>query len=338
MIKQMEKKRKKQPGPANIYREESRFLEELEIDENYKKLKKNELLDKFFSLVKEYKKLLKHATKITRIGDSTQRRLLLANEKIEKQNKELADSRKALLEELSHAAEYVKSLIPAPLTRGPILTEWCFVPSVQLGGDSLGYHWLDKEHFAMYLLDVCSHGVRPALLSVSVINVLRSQNLLDTDFKKPGEVLTGLNQVFQMKKHHNLFFSIWYGVYNSMNRQLTFASAGHPPALLLNGTNNKAIELRTPNLFIGGMSETSYRSESIFMEKPAVLYIFSDGAFEVDGSKEDTIWDLKELKKFLERWSKENNRELEQLHAFLRKIHGSSVLEDDFSILKVIFK
>jgi len=70
----------------------------------------------------------------------------------------------------------VRSLLPAPLS-GSVETEWCFQPSEQLGGDAFGYHWIDADHFAMYLLDVSGHGVGAALLSVSVLNVLRAQAL-----------------------------------------------------------------------------------------------------------------------------------------------------------------
>jgi sigma-B regulation protein RsbU (phosphoserine phosphatase) len=38
--------------------------------------------------------------------------------------------------------------------------------SAQLGGDGLGYHWMDSERFAFYLLDVSGHGVKSALLAV----------------------------------------------------------------------------------------------------------------------------------------------------------------------------
>ena len=55
---------------------------------------------------------------------------------------------------------------------------------------------VDKEHFAIYLIDVSGHGVGAALLSISVINVLRSQSLTKTDFKDPGQVLRSLNLTF----------------------------------------------------------------------------------------------------------------------------------------------
>jgi hypothetical protein len=46
--------------------------------------------------------------------------------------------------------------------------DWRFIPSASLGGDSFGYHWIDEDHFAAYLIDVSGHGWVAALLSVSV--------------------------------------------------------------------------------------------------------------------------------------------------------------------------
>ena len=100
--------------------------------------------------------------------------------------------------ELAEAAEYVKFLLPQPITEGPLQADWRFVPCTSLGGDSLGYHWLDEDSFAIYLIDVCGHGVGAALHSVSVLNVLRSKNLQNTDFRRPDQVLAGLNAVFPM--------------------------------------------------------------------------------------------------------------------------------------------
>src|SRR5262249_30093797 len=58
--------------------------------------------------------------------------------------------------------------------------------SAQLGGDGLGYHWIDSERFALYLLDVSGHGVKSALLAVSIIDTLRTCGLADTDWNDLG--------------------------------------------------------------------------------------------------------------------------------------------------------
>ncbi len=140
----------------------------------------------------------------------------------------LVQSQHHLREELAEAADYVTSLLPPPLT-GDVSTDWKFIPSTQLGGDSFGYHWLDDDHLAMYLLDVCGHGVGAALLSISAVNVLRSYLLPDTDFHDPGQVLSATNDMFQMENHNNMYFTIWYGVYSRSRREIRHACGGHPP-------------------------------------------------------------------------------------------------------------
>ena len=140
----------------------------------------------------------------------------------------LLKSEQALASQLAQAAEHVVSLLPPLVTAGPIRTDWHFVPSALLGGDAFGYHWLDADHFALYLLDVCDHGVGPALLSVSVLNVLRSQSLPNTDFHVPSQVLYMLNETFQMENHNNLYFTMWYGVYNKTTGVLDYASSALP--------------------------------------------------------------------------------------------------------------
>ena len=86
----------------------------------------------------------------------------------------LLESERRLAHEMEQAAHYVRSLLPEKLSKGDIRTDWRFIPSAELGGDSFGYHWLDDDHFAFYLLDVSGHGIGSALLSVSAMNALRS--------------------------------------------------------------------------------------------------------------------------------------------------------------------
>ena len=147
----------------------------------------------------------------------------------------LLESQKRLANEMKQAANYVRSLLPDKLKKGDIRTDWRFIPSAELGGDSFGYHWLDDDHFAFYLLDVSGHGVGSALLSVSAMNALRSQALPQTDFRDPGQVSAALNNAFQMDQQNGLFFTIWYGVYHKPTRRIDYAGGGHPPALLLTG-------------------------------------------------------------------------------------------------------
>src|SRR6185436_20930930 len=68
--------------------------------------------------------------------------------------RKLAESERRLAEEIAQAEHYVRSMLPAPMTDGPVRIDWRFVPSTQLAGDAFGYRWLDDKNLAIYLLDV----------------------------------------------------------------------------------------------------------------------------------------------------------------------------------------
>lgn len=248
----------------------------------------------------------------------------------------LLESQQALASELALAADYVISLLPQPIAAGAVQTRWRYFPSTQLGGDCFGYHWIDEDHFAMYLLDVCGHGVGAALLSVSALNVLRAQSLRNTDFRIPDRVLASLNDAFQMQDHNDLYFTIWYGVFNRATREIRYASGGHPPALIFMGAGETS-QLITPNFFIGGMPDSAYESGAVSVPSgPARLYIFSDGAYEVD-RMEGAMWTLEELQAYLLPHPPDEADEIDALYRFLQQMCGKATLDDDFSMLKVSF-
>jgi serine phosphatase RsbU (regulator of sigma subunit) len=140
--------------------------------------------------------------------------------------KELSDDR--MREDFAAGVKYVRDCIPPPM-EGKVAVDWRYIPSSTLGGDTIGYHWIDDDHLALYLIDVTGHGLDSALLSVSISNVIRAGSLGGADMRRPDQVLAILNQSFQGQQHGQKFFTIWYGVYSPASRTLTFASGGHCP-------------------------------------------------------------------------------------------------------------
>ena len=254
---------------------------------------------------------------------------------LEEQNRLLLESRRAVMLQLSQAAGYVVSLIPPPIREGSIRTDWRLIPSFQLGGDSLGYHWIDKDHFAMYLLDVCGHGIGPALLSVSVLNMLRCQSLPDADLRMPAQVLRALNRAFPMEKHNDLFFTAWYGVFNKANRELRYAGGGHPPALILNAAG-QAAKAPASSPLLGWNPDAAYEDSVLTASSSAELCVFSDGCYEIE-RPDGTMWTHQEFESLLIRALADGVSDLDALYSQVREIGGRDLLIDDFSILRVSF-
>lgn len=249
--------------------------------------------------------------------------------------RQLAERERLMAAELSQASRYVQSLLPPKLT-GEMTIDWRFVPSTQLGGDMFGYHWLDPDHMALYLLDVSGHGVGSSLLAVSVANVLASQALPGVDFRDPGQVLARLNDVFPMEKQNSNYFTIWYGVYRRPDRTLSYANGAHPPALLFTGPSaGEAVlhQLKATGIGIGMMSDMPYGSQTVPLGTYCRLLLYSDGAYEIarpDGS----MWTVPEFVAFVSSLTPDRGTELDQVLAHVRAMHGSDVLDDDFSILE----
>jgi len=250
----------------------------------------------------------------------------------------LLESQKKLAAELAEAAAYVRSLLPAAIT-GELTAEWRFLPSTQLGGDALGYYWIDDDHLAIYLLDVCGHGVGAALLSISAMNVIRSRTLPNTNFLQPAEVLSALNGSFQMEKHNNMYFTIWYGVYDKKQRRISYCCGGHPPAVLITGPDAATAQpvlLQTGGTIIGAMKGVAFKSDVCELQPYARLYVFSDGAYEIfqpDGS----LWEYDDFVRLLTSPAPQGISDLDHIVASITALHGTNNFDDDFSLMRVCF-
>lgn len=244
-------------------------------------------------------------------------------------NLALQTTQKRLTEELTEAANYIFSILPDKRAAAPG-TDWLLVPSTELGGDSFGYHEIDADHMAFYLLDVCGHGVGAALLSVTAINVLRSAALPSTDFRDPGAVLSALNDAFPMERQNNMYFTIWYGVLKRSTGELRYASGGHPPSVLRKA-DGSVVTLSTPGLAIGMMEGMTYRSAQAQVSEGDRLHLVSDGTFEVETAPGEML----EFATFVERLARSESPG--EVLDWVRGLNGPGPLPDDFSLLNIQF-
>ncbi len=222
----------------------------------------------------------------------------------------LLASQKTLARDLAEAARYVQSLLPDPLRDGPIRSDWRFVPSTSLGGDTFGYHWLDADHFAFYLLDVSA------------------------------QVLAALNRAFPMEQQNQLYFTIWYGVFDRTRRTIRFGAGGHPPAILLTGPTEAEA---TPHLLdatgpmVGAIADLEYGSSECPVDAYGKLFLFSDGAYEIERA-DGTMWPFGEFLEFMRRPSTPGVSDMDTLVGHVRALSGKHEFADDFSIVEFRFE
>jgi sigma-B regulation protein RsbU (phosphoserine phosphatase) len=253
-------------------------------------------------------------------------------------NKDLQRQKQLLEAELAEAGDYIQSLLPLPL-KGDVNITAEFIPSSQLGGDCYDFYWLDPDHLAIYLIDTSGHGVGSALLSISILNLLRSQSFGKEKFYEPSAIMMELNRAFQMSQHNGRYFTMWYGVYERSQRKLIYANAGHPQGILISGTpeNPQIQELPSLDMPIGFFPDVDYASSELLIAPDSKLFICSDGIFEVL-KENDKIWGMPKFFDYLV--EKFSLSEEISTNSILQKIQSetpNAKFGDDVSLLQIHF-
>lgn len=258
----------------------------------------------------------------------------------DQQNRALAHRLQAqtdrLKSELRSAADYVTSILPRDLD-GTVRVTSRYVPSRELGGDCFDHTWIDDEHLIVYLIDVSGHGIAPALLSVSVHNLLRSGTIPRATLLRPELVLAELNTKFPMDQHGDNYFTMWYGVYESSTRTMRYASAGHPPALAFT-TDNGAVtttRLATQALPLGMFPDTEFSADTCAVPADSQLLLYSDGAFELPIP--EGVASLNSFVELCAEFAAKSERVIDELIAELRSLTTAGLFADDCSLILLEF-
>jgi phosphoserine phosphatase RsbU/P len=228
-------------------------------------------------------------------SDITERRR--AEEALRAANEELARANQRMRDSLEAAGRVQRAFLPTNLPHLPDLRfAWGFRPSETLAGDSLGVVRLNDTHVALYVLDVSGHGVRAALLSVTLSRLLsaqteRSLTLGPGRVGEPGRpvlapavVAAALNREFPMDGNTREYFTIAYAVLDLSVLELTFACAGHPlPVLLEPGAT--ACPVGSGNVPIGFFEAATFDDQRMRLKPGMRFFLYSDGVTEQEDAQ-----------------------------------------------------
>lgn len=224
-------------------------------------------------------------------SDITQRR---------KVENDLKKANQHIKQNLQMAGDIQKSLLPInlPQTNNANFA-WKFLPCEELAGDTLNIVELDSDNIGIYVLDVSGHGVRSALLSFSLTQILTSEPetscLFAFDKKTgnyekstPAQVLEKLNKKFPIDYDIGQYFTIIYGILNLPTGEFIFSSAGHPgPIVMKNDCKPEIIQTRSYP--IGFSKSPSYQNQTINLKPSDRVLLYTDGTIECFNAKSQTF-------------------------------------------------
>ena len=136
-----------------------------------------------------------------------------------------------------------------------------------------------------------------------------------------------------MGQHGSKFFTMWYGVLEPATGQLVYASGGHPPAITF-AADGAMRRLDASGIALGCVSWGKYENVECSLGAGEVLYLFSDGAYEVR-RRDGGMASLREFEELLARTDRQSSGALDRIVAELKLLGGSGPFADDVSLLEL---
>jgi sigma-B regulation protein RsbU (phosphoserine phosphatase) len=178
----------------------------------------------------------------------------------------------ALRQELETARGIQASILPRELPRlAGLELAVRYVPAADVAGDLYDFLPGEERRLGVLVADVSGHGV-PAALIASMVKVAAAAQAAEV--ASPGRMLSGMNRIF-FGRLRSQFVTAAYLFFDLEASRLLWASAGHPPPLLLRG--GRVRELTGGGPVMGRLSRAEYSDSTIALEPGDRLLLFSDG-------------------------------------------------------------
>ena len=188
--------------------------------------------------------------------------------------------------DLANAAAIQRTLLPERPPQVPGLRfAWHHEACQRLGGDLFHVFRLDRDHMALYVLDVSGHGTAAALHSVSLSHALSPSpeqgGILVRDGAPlaPREVAGELNRRFPPLEQSGQYLTLLYGLLDLRTRCFRYVRAGHPGPLLVHA-GAASFHVEGGGIPLGIDREAVYRDDLLQLAAGDLLLLFTDGVHE----------------------------------------------------------
>ncbi len=156
-------------------------------------------------------------------------------------------------------------------------------PAQMTGGDYFDYVEMPGDAVGLAIGDVCGHGLASALIMAVTRAYLRP---LAASQDGPGAILTRLNQFLHADLQHDRHFvTLFLARLAPSSRTLTFASAGHLPAFVLDRAGAVKATLDSNGCPLALFERMCYpTSEGLTLDPGDILVLLTDGVTEAEAT------------------------------------------------------
>lgn len=153
----------------------------------------------------------------------------------------------------------------------------------EVGGDYYDFLTVDDRTVGVVVADVSGKGVPGSLVMTMIRTALRMEARGN---RSASSVMAKMNTFVTEDMKKGMFVTMFYVVLDSVNRAVTYASAGHNPMILYRGDSNATYFLKPKGIPVGinVPDEDLFRKticvEKLTLQQDDMLVIYTDGITE----------------------------------------------------------
>lgn len=204
-------------------------------------------------------------------------------------------------------------------------------PAKEVGGDFYDFFIRDGKLF-FCIGDVSGKGV-PASLVMAITKTLFRVFAKDTD--SAADMMSKLNDVLSDHNEANMFVTMWIGVLDFKENQLSYCNAGHNPPLLMQTDGSCRYVEAKACLPVGVLEGAEYNETVLRLENNQALLLYTDGVTEAENVSQEQFGTQRMLDAFSQSAPCSVKTMIENLQQELLEFVGSAEQTDDITLLCV---
>ncbi|WP_295154459.1 fused response regulator/phosphatase [uncultured Brachyspira sp.] len=237
-----------------------------------------------------------------------------------------------LKKDIEYASKLQKSILSYGNTSIPKndISVFHYAPN-EVSGDYSGIKSINDGWYSILLADVSGHGVAASMLTILIKSFFDSHIITNYKNTSPSNFIKELNKFFiEENFDRSLFASVFYAIYNNNTGDFICSSGGSPKPIYYSKDSAEEINIEGP---LVGMSEDSEYSEvSIKLNHNDIIFIFTDGAYEIFNTEGKMFGDELLKNVFMKHSHKDVNVIKESIIKELKSF-SNNILSDDISMI-----
>lgn len=208
----------------------------------------------------------------------------------------------------------------------------------EVGGDYYDFLTVDERTVGVVVADVSGKGVPGSLVMTMIRTALRMEARGN---RSASDVMAKMNSFVTEDMKKGMFVTMFYVVLDSVNRAVTYASAGHNPMILYRGESDATYFLKPKGIPVGidvpdgELFRRTISVEKLTLRQDDMLVIYTDGITEAMNADREQFGEARLLAAIKKHGHGSAQEFADALNGEIHEFTGGASQNDDITLVAI---